>query len=111
MRVNARAPVLHPATQSPPGETLKAAVANPISGTSSPSRDGPHGGGEPMAGRVALSRWTRLCIVVAALVGAFAAVLGARLGGPRTAQMVSDFGLCYASITAAVACVLRGHQF
>src|SRR5690349_14351108 len=72
---------------------------------------GPHGGGELMAGRVALSRWTRLCLVVAAVVVAFATVLSTRLGGPRTAQMVSDFGLCYAAITAAVACVLRGHQF
>jgi len=63
-----------------------------------------------MAGRVAGSRWTRLCLVVAAVVAAFAAVLSARLGGPRTAQTISNFGLGYASITAAAACVLRGHQ-
>ena len=63
-----------------------------------------------MAGRVALSRWTRLCLVVAAVVVAFATVLSIRLGGARTAQMVSNFGLCYASVTAAVACMLRGHQ-
>ncbi|MFI5893589.1 putative bifunctional diguanylate cyclase/phosphodiesterase [Actinoplanes sp. NPDC051513] len=64
-----------------------------------------------MTGRVALSRWSRLCLVVGAVVVAFAVVLGAVVGGPRTAQLVSNFGLSYAAITAAVACLLRAHQF
>ncbi|WP_433367513.1 putative bifunctional diguanylate cyclase/phosphodiesterase [Actinoplanes sp. CA-142083] len=64
-----------------------------------------------MTGRVALSRWARLCLVVGAVVVAFAVVLGAAVGGARTAQLVSNFGLCYAAISAAVACLLRAHQF
>ncbi|WP_051807220.1 putative bifunctional diguanylate cyclase/phosphodiesterase [Actinoplanes subtropicus] len=63
-----------------------------------------------MPGRVALSRWARLCLVVAAAVLLFATVLSLGLGGPRGAQTISNFGLCYAAITAAVACLLRGHQ-
>jgi diguanylate cyclase (GGDEF)-like protein/PAS domain S-box-containing protein len=64
-----------------------------------------------MAGRVALSRWARLCLVVAAVVVAFAAVLSSGLGGPGAARTISNFGQCFASIGAAVACMLRGYRF
>ncbi|MFC7275375.1 putative bifunctional diguanylate cyclase/phosphodiesterase [Paractinoplanes rhizophilus] len=64
-----------------------------------------------MTGRVALSRWSRLCLVVGAVVAAFAVVLGAAADGARTAQLVSNFGQCYAAISAAVACLLRAYRF
>jgi diguanylate cyclase (GGDEF)-like protein len=64
-----------------------------------------------MTGRVALSRWSRQCLMVSAVVVAFAVVLGSTLGGARTAQLISNFGLCYAAITAAAACLVRAHQF
>ena len=64
-----------------------------------------------MAGRIALGRWTRLCLVVAAVVAAFAVVLSTAPGGAYVSQMVSNFGLCCAAVSAAIACLLRGHQF
>jgi diguanylate cyclase (GGDEF)-like protein/PAS domain S-box-containing protein len=63
-----------------------------------------------MAGRVALSRWARLCLVVAAVAVLFAAELSIGLGGRGTARTISNYGQCLASIAAAVACVLRGHR-
>jgi diguanylate cyclase (GGDEF)-like protein/PAS domain S-box-containing protein len=67
----------------------------------------------PVASRMPrrLSGWTRLCLVVAAVVAVFAAVLGTGIGGDGAAQTISNIGLCLAALPAAVACLVRAAGF
>ena len=55
--------------------------------------------------------WVRLCVLVAAVVAAFGAVLSTGLGGPSVAQTISNLGLCAGAVSAAVACLIRARTF
>ncbi|GAA3914536.1 putative bifunctional diguanylate cyclase/phosphodiesterase [Actinoplanes auranticolor] len=52
-------------------------------------------------------RWARLCVAVAVVVATFGVVLSTGVGGPGTAQLISNLGLCAAAVSAAVACLFR----
>ncbi|AGL20016.1 bifunctional diguanylate cyclase/phosphodiesterase [Actinoplanes sp. N902-109] len=54
-----------------------------------------------------LRHWARLCIVVAAIVAGFGAVLSTRLGGADAAKAISNVGLATAALAAAGACLWR----
>ncbi|WP_127501730.1 putative bifunctional diguanylate cyclase/phosphodiesterase [Actinoplanes solisilvae] len=53
----------------------------------------------------------RLCLLAGAFVAAFAFVLGTGAGGAALAQAVSNFGLCFAALAAAAACLWRSRRF
>jgi diguanylate cyclase (GGDEF)-like protein/PAS domain S-box-containing protein len=55
--------------------------------------------------------WTRVRVLVGAVVAAFALVLSTGLGGAGSAQTVSNYGLCLGAIAAAVGCLLRARSF
>jgi hypothetical protein len=55
--------------------------------------------------------WIRLCVVIAVLVAAFAAILSTGVGGPEISQTLSNVGLCLGAVSAALACLLRARSF
>jgi diguanylate cyclase (GGDEF)-like protein/PAS domain S-box-containing protein len=81
--------------------SLMAAMTEPLART------------EPVTGRVPrhLRGWIRLCVIVASVVALFAAVLSTGVGGPATAQTLSNVGLCVGALSAAVACLFRARSF
>ncbi|MCM4078395.1 putative bifunctional diguanylate cyclase/phosphodiesterase [Paractinoplanes hotanensis] len=62
-------------------------------------------GNRPPAG------WYALCAVVGFFVVAFALVLSTGAGGAGFGLLVSNFGLCFAAIAAAVGCLWRARLF
>jgi diguanylate cyclase (GGDEF)-like protein/PAS domain S-box-containing protein len=54
--------------------------------------------------------WIRLCVVIAILVAAFAAILSTGAGGPEISQALSNVGLCLGAVSAALACLLRARS-
>src|SRR4051812_34649097 len=61
--------------------------------------------------RCPLGGWARQCLVVGGIVALFALVLSTGIGGPAVAKTVSNFGLCAAALSAAVACLRRAYTF
>ena len=55
--------------------------------------------------------WVRLCVAIAIVVAAFAAILSTGAGGAGTSQTISNIGLCLGAVSAAVACLLRAKSF
>src|SRR4051812_46387101 len=58
-------------------------------------------------GQRARRRWRHVCVLTAAAVVAFAAVLSTGAGGEAMARTLSNIGLCTAAVAAAVACLSR----
>src|SRR4051812_41149010 len=55
--------------------------------------------------------WHRLCLGTGAVVVVFALILTTGAGGSGFGRVVSNVGLCFAAIAAAVACLWRAARF
>ncbi|MCO8270664.1 EAL domain-containing protein [Actinoplanes sp. TRM 88003] len=66
---------------------------------------------EARAGNRRPAGWYALCSLVGAFVVTFAFVLSTGAGGAGFGLVVSNFGLCFAALAAAVACLWRARRF
>ncbi|MCA2216499.1 putative bifunctional diguanylate cyclase/phosphodiesterase [Jidongwangia harbinensis] len=57
------------------------------------------------------SRWARLCAAVGLVVVLFGTVLGTELAGPAASRTISNVGLAFGAVSAAVACLWRARSF
>jgi diguanylate cyclase (GGDEF)-like protein/PAS domain S-box-containing protein len=54
--------------------------------------------------------WAVLCLVVCTMLFLFGTALGTGIGGPRTAQALSDYGACVTALAAAGTAFRRAHR-